>query len=72
MREIGVVRMLNRATEQTQDVPGWAKTAAFLIGSVGFPIVVSGWLLYRIAPILEQQTRLLERVLWILERGGGM
>lgn len=52
------------------ELPGWATTLAFLISSVGFPVVVAGWLLYRIAPILEQQTRLLERVLWLLERGG--
>ena len=58
-----------QADTQTQDVPQWAKTAAYLIGSVGFPVAVAGWLLYRISPILEQQTRLLERVLWILERG---
>ena len=53
-----------------ENVPSWARTTAYLIGSVGFPVAVSGWLLYRISPILEQQTRLLERVLWLLERGG--
>jgi len=64
--------MLNDKISPPQDVPPWARTAAYLVGSVGFPVAVAGWLLYRIAPILEQQTRLLERVLWILERGGGM
>ena len=65
--------MLDKQTDtQMQDVPQWAKTATYLIGSVGFPVAVAWWLLYRISPILEQQTRLLERVLWILERGGGV
>lgn len=53
-----------------ENVPTWARTAAYLIGSVGFPVAVAAWLLYRIAPIMEQQTRLLERILWLLERGG--
>lgn len=63
--------MIDPRTE-TQDVPQWAKTVAFLVGSVGFPVAVAGWLLYKIAPVLETQTRLLERVIWLLERGGGM
>lgn len=46
-----------------RNVPQWARTATYLVSSVGFPVAVAGWLLYRIAPILEQQTRLLERVL---------
>lgn len=51
-------------------LPHWVHAFTYLVGNLGFPIVVSVWMLYRIAPILEQQTRLLERVLWILETGG--
>ncbi|OUN01432.1 MAG: hypothetical protein BAA04_04915 [Firmicutes bacterium ZCTH02-B6] len=53
------------------DVPAWVKTATYIVGNWGFPAAVAAWLLYRIAPILEQQTRLLERILWLLERSGG-
>ena len=60
----------DRTNTSTQDIPQWARTLTFLVGSLGFPIAVAGWMLYRIAPMLEQQTRLLERMIWILERGG--
>ena len=53
-----------------QDVPQWVRIAVYIVGNLGFPIAVATFLLVRIAPILEQQTRLLERILWILERGG--
>jgi len=53
-------------------VPAWALGFAYIVGNVGFPIAVAAWLLYRIDPVLRNQTQLLERILWLLERGGLM
>lgn len=64
--------MFDKTPQSLQDVPSWARGFAYIIGNVGFPVAVAAWLLYRIAPILDKQTALLERILWMLERSGFM
>lgn len=55
---------------KTEDMPSWVRITVYLVSTMGFPVAVATWLLYRISPILEQQTRVLDRILWLLERGG--
>jgi len=53
---------------KTPPTPSWVQTITVLVGNLGFPIAVAAWLLYRIGPLLEQQTRMLEQILKVLER----
>lgn len=51
-----------------EPLPQWARVISVLIGNLGFPIAVATWFLYRIGPLLEQQTRMLEQILKVLEK----